>query len=483
MGQFKPMVKMQTTEPSVILKLKKGGMVQKKADGGMMMPPPGAGMPPMGMPPRGGMPMAAAPKKPSLAQRRRAMKGMPAGAGPAAPVGPMAGMMKEGGKADKSQDKAMIKKAFKQHDKQEHVGGKGTKLALKKGGKMAAGGMHMMPNGKMMKNSAMKHGGMAYATGGVVDGQGGYATGGVVNGQGGYATGGVAKANGGGYRKGGKIRKMADGGGLMDALGGFNKMTPAYDGKGGGGGGTAMSGLGDIRRGTSTTEGAVSRAGESIDQANAMNSMASGALGVGGGGGGGGGPHPMPVIRDIGPEIAFPYGKDTAAMKRGGKASKKAYAAGGTVNSGRPVAMKQGSKPAGKPISIIARTGAYKAGGQVAPGNRGLQGISEGENAPAYRAASNASSYKKGGSASSMKFKSGGSTPSEDMSKGAYDAHYANEKAENEAMRNMILDVPKRLYKGVKGLFESKPPVAGVTKTKESVTVTPAKKRGGSVKC
>jgi hypothetical protein len=37
-------------------------------------------------------------------------------------------------KEDKKQDKAMIKKAFKQHDAQEHKGGKGTKLALKKGG-------------------------------------------------------------------------------------------------------------------------------------------------------------------------------------------------------------------------------------------------------------------------------------------------------------------------------------------------------------
>jgi hypothetical protein len=45
---------------------------------------------------------------------------------------------KEGGMMDKTQDKAMIKKAFKQHDMQEHKGGKGTKLALKKGG-MAKG--------------------------------------------------------------------------------------------------------------------------------------------------------------------------------------------------------------------------------------------------------------------------------------------------------------------------------------------------------
>ena len=38
-------------------------------------------------------------------------------------------------KMDAKQDKAMIKKAFKQHDKQEHKGGKGTTLKLKKGGK------------------------------------------------------------------------------------------------------------------------------------------------------------------------------------------------------------------------------------------------------------------------------------------------------------------------------------------------------------
>jgi hypothetical protein len=37
-------------------------------------------------------------------------------------------------KADKKQDVSLIKKAFKQHDAQEHKGGKGTALKLKKGG-------------------------------------------------------------------------------------------------------------------------------------------------------------------------------------------------------------------------------------------------------------------------------------------------------------------------------------------------------------
>ena len=37
-------------------------------------------------------------------------------------------------KKDLAQDKALIKKAIKQHDAQEHKGGKGTTLKLKKGG-------------------------------------------------------------------------------------------------------------------------------------------------------------------------------------------------------------------------------------------------------------------------------------------------------------------------------------------------------------
>jgi hypothetical protein len=44
------------------------------------------------------------------------------------------GKMKNGGKADMAQDKAMIKKAMKQHDAQEHKGGKGTSLKLRSGG-------------------------------------------------------------------------------------------------------------------------------------------------------------------------------------------------------------------------------------------------------------------------------------------------------------------------------------------------------------
>ena len=43
--------------------------------------------------------------------------------------------------ADKKQDVAMIKKAFKEHDAQEHKGGKGTKITLKKGGSVRGCGI------------------------------------------------------------------------------------------------------------------------------------------------------------------------------------------------------------------------------------------------------------------------------------------------------------------------------------------------------
>jgi hypothetical protein len=83
--------------------------------------------------------------------------------------------------------------------------------------------------------------------------------------------------------------------------------------------------------------------------------------------------------------------------------------------------------------------------------------------------------FKKGGKVN--KFSEGGS---QDMSKGAYDRHYANEKKENEAMRESILGAPKRAFEAVKGMLSSpsKPPAGSVTKTEKSVTVAP-KNRGG----
>jgi hypothetical protein len=135
MGQFKPMTKMMTTEPSVELKLKKGGSVNL-ADGGSM---------PMRRP------------MPAMPMRRPMPAAMPA-AMPMARRGMPTPVMKEGGKADMAQDKAMIKKAMKQHDMQEHKGGKGTSLKLKTGG---------VPDGQ---GGFKKGGGVKkYAKGGMID--------------------------------------------------------------------------------------------------------------------------------------------------------------------------------------------------------------------------------------------------------------------------------------------------------------------------
>jgi len=58
-------------------------------------------------------------------------------------------------KKDVAQDKALIKKAFKQHDMQEHKGGKGTKLALRKGG---VTGMAMRKVGRNMARANNQRG-------------------------------------------------------------------------------------------------------------------------------------------------------------------------------------------------------------------------------------------------------------------------------------------------------------------------------------
>lgn len=148
MAEFKPMVKMYTTEPSVVLKLKNGGTV-KKADGGAMAPV--AKAPRMGKSARG------------MAARNVLRK--------AAPMIPPP-MMKEGGETPKMHAKEMSKISNLEKEMKSHEG----------------------------KKASVAHKGLK--TGGVVKGQGGYKTGGVVNGQGGYKHGGAAKKH---YATGGVV--------------------------------------------------------------------------------------------------------------------------------------------------------------------------------------------------------------------------------------------------------------------------------------
>ena len=233
MGEFKPMVKMMTTEPSVELKLKSGGSAThkrmhaegakagfkpvKKMDGGAMGSLAGSSAMPMGNP------VAAR----AMAAKRMATKptpptrGMPAPTRPPMPTAAPMGrpMMKKGGEVESASMHKSEMKAIK---------GVGKELSRHEG----------MPASKAHKG--LKTGGIAkstkpggYKTGGVVDGQGGYKSGGIIKtmtnkttkvvgakpDNNSAPTGDVKMGNAGGYKKGGAAKKHFATGGAVNNSG------------------------------------------------------------------------------------------------------------------------------------------------------------------------------------------------------------------------------------------------------------------------
>lgn len=210
MGQFKPMVKMMTTEPSVELKLKNGGAVamkkggsttkaKKMADGGMGGLGAAGAM--AGQAPMVGRPAMAnpirTPAKPTMASRRKAMMAKPA--------------MKEGGETKSMHKAEMSKMSGLEKELKSHESKPASKAhkGLKTGGVVDGqggykdGGIIKSTSGKTIMHTAKPDNSPA-KTGGVKMGNGG-----------GYKTGGVAKANAGGYKKGGYAKKFADGGSVQ----------------------------------------------------------------------------------------------------------------------------------------------------------------------------------------------------------------------------------------------------------------------------
>ena len=323
MGQFKPMVKMETTEPSVELKLKSGGEVKKQMGGAMA--PMRRPMP--GMPARGGALTAAAPMKPSMAARRRAMQAMPSAAAPAGPVGRAGRMMKEGGESKAEHKAEMTKMASTAKKLQEHAAKPASKAhkGLKTGGVANAQGGYKM-GGKVTTKVDTAHPDHSPAkTGDVKMGNGG-----------GYKTGGVAKANAGGYKEGG--------------------------------------------------------------------------------------------------------------------APKKAYATGGRVDSGHPVAMPQGSKPAPKPVSINRLSGTYKDGGRVKKKDA-YDKIREMDVPESVKADLQQAENER-----------------------AYKAFEAEQARGESSLGDMLSSIPRAL----RGLFSREKSPGAVTEVEKSVTVEPGKKRGGA---
>jgi len=228
MGQFKPMVKMMTTEPSVELKLKKGGKVSKMADGGYM---PMQSAMESTMPARGGMMPVARPAKPSLAMRRKAMMA-------SKPAMPMPAMKKGGSMKheDAAQDRAMIKKAMA--GKKSATGGVVEAQGGYKKGGLASSGIIMSKSGKTKMDTAERNTKTSGKTGDVgLNKPAGYKAGGGVKGGGvngnvsstpagvtNMTTGGVKLGNAGGYKKGGTAKKYARGGAVVQDDGGAQSM-------------------------------------------------------------------------------------------------------------------------------------------------------------------------------------------------------------------------------------------------------------------
>jgi len=156
--------------------------------------------------------------------------------------------------------------------------------------------------------------------------------------------------------------------------------------------------------------------------------------------------------------------------KKGG-ATKKHFATGGAVNNSGHAVAYPAKKPSA-PVSNDRQSGTFKKGGSVTPAQKKEQSHFKAENATAMKQAK---------AQSNLKYQDGGKVT--DLSKGAYDKSIGPSESDMD-MAKTIRNIPSKLYEGAKSLFTSKDKPAGsVTKTEKSVTVTPAKKRGGSVKC
>ena len=541
MSKFQPMVKMYTDEPSVSLKLKKGGKVKAKKH--HKEHEEHHGHKPMHHA-MGGMHQAfesehgMAPKKPSMSERRKAMnpnlyakggkvahKGMggPMVRNPNAMLDPsilarkaamgkaMAGMAgkppmaanpmmaKKGGSAHKSEMAEMhkIEKELKHHE-----GMKASKAhhGLKHGGKVHhmtghpegthehhkamakhyaekckdGGSAHMHKMCEHHKHMAKMCKGGKYASGGAIDkaetkttieGNAKKFVNNIHDGEHADHTSGksgvVKLGNAGGYKHGGHAeKKYAKGGratgssipsetnesetrgkiemgGTIEGNEHYYENTDMHTARPFSGskttGGVKMANAGGFRHGGKAKMHYKAEGG-SIDKYETRNTVEGGNW----------------ENRPANEAKKGKTGTTTGAVKlanaggykHGGNASKKAYATGGNVNAmGKPVAMPKHF--VSQPVANSLQSGTFKKGGKV-------------------------------------KFADGGT---EDLSKGAYDRHYADEKKENEAMRNAILGAPKRAYDSIKGMFSSpKPPEGSVTKTEKSVTVAPAKRRGGSMR-
>ena len=488
------MPKMMTDEPSVILKLKKGGHVAKKEhhkeehghksmhhmmDGGIMNALASAPRGPM--PPMAGM----APKRPPMAMRRKAMTAMPT---PLMKKGGKTHHHAKGGEVESPKEhKAEMHEMHKiEKELKHHESMKAGKAhhGLKAGGKVHHISGHPEGSHEHHKHMAKHHAKM-HKEGGSAHHKkmhehhkamcagGKYAEGGQAMGKKmdqfetkttiendekpyvktemhqakkdkAHGTGAVREGNAGGYKRGGKVMHKATGGDIPSdsnkkedkgriVMGGTiegnehdyenTQVHQAERDSAHGTGGVRMSNAGGFKHG-----------------GKAKHHYAHGG-------------HVMGAEDNV---HGTPKGKtntrtgevkesNAGGFKHGGHAAKKHFATGGSVNKqGSAVAMPQGRKPASKPVHINELSGTFKRGGKV------------------------------------KKFDGGGSTGDKIIDQ-------ENQRRLNELNTTKYENQHpfKTMFNNVKDFVMGPPttPAGSVTKTKESVTVSPQKKRGGAIKC
>lgn len=450
MGQFKQMVKMMTTEPTVELKLKKGGSVNghKNMKSGGCMKSGGkadasghsymnggisaalAGEPMIATKRSGSAPKVG---KPSMAARRAAMKATGRG---------------------KANGGAM--EALKKHEE---------------------------------KPASKAHKGLK--TGGVVKGQGGYKTGGVIKGQ-------------GGYKKGGSTKKMAMGGlpsntksNLLNQNNGISSqftsgmakpktsvkplttnppkssvnsfmddyakdkanlksnkgsvpapMTSSQGGKGLSGAiASGSGGLGSVVKDLGLYGKDAQAASKPLNKLNPSRPSTGGVM-------------PTKETRANLQNISNPFAARTPSriMKKGG--SSKKFAEGGSVNDGgRPQRMPQGAKKPSNPVEINKLSGTFKKGGKVKKYAEGGMSDYESEMSPQERM-------------KEMRMRKA-------MEEG-YEGTRKRDTMANEALLDSISSLPTAVKNMIRKAMRGQGAVTD-TETTVSRTVVPAKKRGGKV--
>jgi hypothetical protein len=255
------------------------------------------------------------PARPSLAMRKKMARPM----------------MKEGGESKAEHASEMkrigkVEKELKSHEgKPASKGHKG----LKTGGSVGSYANTMMhtahPDRVKGKTGEVKEGAVAgYATGGAIPSE---TTSGTpkttimhqAKKDKAHGTGGVRMGNAGGFKKGGKAKKMA-GGGAYCADGGDIKSKKMMGGGMAYAYGGGVKGMGVVNNVSTSKPGVTNTTTGEVKEANA------------------------------------------GGYKKGG-ALKKHYATGGLVDSGKPVAMPK--HPVSKPVSNDRQSGTFKKGGKV----------------------------------------------------------------------------------------------------------------------